>query len=161
MGKKIKIQSLVSGIVIVKDDTLRLRREWKNKGAIQIIDSDDLDILLYDPGVEYMFRQGVLDFVDEVEGKKFKVDFGWEQPGEEPEVIRVDDDLMREMMTEMNIADFRKQVKKLTKEQLFELTRFCIENNYTQYEKVEILKQVTDVDIINTIRLTKEDTSKK
>lgn len=161
MGKKIKIQSLVSGIVIVKDDTLRLRREWKNKGAIQIIDSDDLDILLYDPGVEYMFRQGVLDFVDEAEGKKFKIDFGWEQPGEEPEVIRVDDDLMREMMTEMNVADFRKQVKKLTKEQLFELTRFCIENNYTQYEKVEILKQVTDVDIINTIRLTKEDTSKK
>ncbi len=160
MGKKIKIQSLVSGIVIVKDDTLRLRREWKNKGAIQIIDSDDLDILLYDPGVEYMFRQGVLDFVDEAEGKKFKIDFGWEQPGEEPEVIRVDDDLMREMMTEMNIADFRKQVKKLTKEQLFELTRFCIENNYTQYEKVEILKQATDVDIINTIRLTKEDTSK-
>lgn len=160
MGKKIKIQSLVSGIVIVKDDTLRLRREWKNKGAIQIIDSDDLDILLYDPGVEYMFRQGVLDFVDEAEGKKFKIDFGWEQPGEEPEVIRVDDDLMREMMTEMNIADFRKQVKKLTREQLFELTRFCIENNYTQYEKVEILKQATDVDIINTIRLTKEDTSK-
>lgn len=161
MGKKIKIQSLVSGTLIVKDDSLRLRREWANKGAVQIIDSDDLDILLYDPGVEYMFRQGMLDFVDEVEGKKFKVDFGWEQPDEEPEVIRVDDDLMREMMTEMNIADFRKQVKKLTKEQLFELTRFCIENNYTQYEKVEILKQATEVDIINAIRLTKEDTSKK
>ena len=157
MGNKIKIKSLVGGTIVITDPTLRLRREWPKKGTVQIIDSDDLDILLYQSGVDYMFRQGMLGFVDEEEGHKILVNYGIEPEDKEEWIPSIEPEKLDKLMNEAKVSDFRKEIKKFTREQLIELTEYCIEKEYMQYEKVEILKDLTGTDIISAIRLNRQD----
>lgn len=64
MGEKVKIKSLVNGTVGIRSDELRINRTWEKKGAVKPIDLEVLEELIYDPGVEYMFKEGILGIDD-------------------------------------------------------------------------------------------------
>lgn len=154
---KVRIKSLVSGRIGIVDNNTRIRRDWDKKGAIRLIDMEDLEQLVYDPGVEYMFKQGMLG-IDEPNSKELLIALGLEEEGvPETEIVTLTEEEMKDLMTSKSISFFRKKVKQLPKEQLTELVNFCIKNELTNYEKVMILKELTKVDILNAIRINKED----
>ena len=133
MGKKVKIRSMIEGKVIVLNNDLRFKRIWEQKGTVKAIDSEILDELMYDPGVEYMFKEGILHIEDE-------------------EVEQMD-----RLMTVMPMSEFRIEVKKATYEQLKALADYAIKKEYNNIDKCTLLKELIDVDILNAININRKD----
>lgn len=154
MNKKVKITSLVNGKVIIKNDDLRVKRVWERKGAIKAIDFDVLEELIYDPGVEYMFRQGILD-IEDLEVKK-ALGLEPEDAVEPVNIIIFNEKKMDRLMTVMPLSEFRVELNKAPIEQIRSLVEYCIAKEYTDFEKCEILKSYTGVDIINAIKLNRQ-----
>lgn len=152
---KIKIKNTTNGRVGIKIPELRLQRTWERKNAIRDIDFDTLSQAIYYPGVEYMFRQGIL-YIDDMEAK---IALGLEEEGAEvPQNIIVLDDSQKERyMKNLPLAEFRTAVAKLSWEQVQDLTDYAIANECVNIDKAEILKDYTQVDIIRAIQLNRAD----
>ena len=69
MDNKVKVKSLISSRVVISIPDMRLRRVWEKKGAVKIIPFDQLEEAMYNPGVEALFREGILG-IDDLEIKK-------------------------------------------------------------------------------------------
>ena len=62
--KRVKVKSLVKGIVGIKSQDLRVNLTWNKRGAVRNVDFDTLRDLIYEEGVEYMFKEGILGIDD-------------------------------------------------------------------------------------------------
>lgn len=156
--KKVKIENMTTGRVIVKDPSTNFRMIWERKGMVRQIDEEILEQLMYRPGVEYLFRQGMLAIIGE-ERDKVMEDLGLKVEGEESDIIYLTEEKIKEVL-ELKMAQFRKEANKLSREQLFELTNYCIKHERTDFEKVEFLKGKTGIDILSAIRLNRQDKEK-
>lgn len=153
MGKKVKIRSMIEGKVIVLNNDLRFKRIWEQKGTVKAIDSEILDELMYDPGVEYMFKEGILHIEDEEVEKKIS-----EETGTNLTELQVyTDKQMDRLMTVMPMSEFRIEVKKATYEQLKALADYAIKKEYNNIDKCTLLKELIDVDILNAININRKD----
>jgi hypothetical protein len=72
----ITIKSTVKAQVSISVPSLNLRRFWPKAGAIQRIPFDLLEQAIYEPGVEYLFKTGIL-YIDDMETK---IKLGLEEP---------------------------------------------------------------------------------
>lgn len=153
MNKKVKIKSLTNGQVVIKNDDLRVRRVWERKGAVKTIDLEVLEELIYDPGVEYMFRQGMLD-IEDLEVKK-AIGLEPEDATEPVNIIIFDEKKMDRLMTVMPFYEFKAEVDKAPIEQVRTLVEHAIQKEHTDFEKCEYLKKLTQVDVINAIKLNR------
>ena len=61
---KVKVQSMVDGMVFIDLPDAKFSRTWEHRGAVKTIDSAILEEAMYEPGVDYMFSQGMLALVD-------------------------------------------------------------------------------------------------
>lgn len=154
MNKKVKIKSLSGGQVIVKNDDLRVKRVWERRGAVKTIDFDVLEELIYDPGVEYMFRQGILS-IEDLEVKK-ALGLEPEDATEPVNIIVFDNKKMDRLMTVMPLHEFKAEVNKAPIEQVRLLVEYAIKKEYTDFEKCEYLRKLTQIDIINAIKLNRK-----
>ena len=59
-NKKVMLINMVNRRVGIDVPDLRLSRVWERKGAKKPIDLDVLKEAFYDPGVEYLLREGIL-----------------------------------------------------------------------------------------------------
>ena len=135
MNKKVKVVSLVSQRVVLTVPDIRLRRVWERKGATMVIPFEQLEEAMYSPGVENMFRNGILG-IDDME---VKIALGLEpEDAKEP----------------VNIIQ---KVKELPIEQINELAAYAIANEIMDYDKSEIIQQYVDVDIMKAIKLNRDD----
>ena len=57
---KVKVTSMVKGIVGVSLPQLRFKREWPMMGAAIPIDFEILQEAIFDPGFKHMLEQGIL-----------------------------------------------------------------------------------------------------
>ena len=153
MEKKVKIKNLTGGQVVVINDDLKVRRTWERRGAVKTIDFDVLEELIYDPGVEYMFKQGILG-IEDLEVKK-ALGLEPEDAIEPVNIITFDDKKMDRLMTVMPLHEFKAEVEKAPSEQVRLLVEYAIKKEYTDFEKCEILKSLTQVDVINAIKLNR------
>ena len=131
---KIKVKSLVSGTVIIKDPGTNLRMTWDKKGQVRVIDKEILEQAIYNPGIEYMFKEGMLGIVDE-DAYQTKVDLGLEIEGEEEKIVLFTEERAEELLA-LPISKFRQEVKTLTREQLFEFTTYCIDHEKVDFENI-------------------------
>ena len=67
--KKVNIKSETLGRVGINLPDLKLKRTWEKKGVVRQIPFEDLQQAYYEPGVEYMFKEGMLS-IDDMEVKK-------------------------------------------------------------------------------------------
>lgn len=162
--EKVRVKSLVSHKVVIDDESKRVKRTWDKKNAIRMIPLEDLEELIYDPGVEYMFKEGMLD-IDGDNKDEILVKLGLKEEGEKSPIIILTDEDRRKLMNEMtSLSAFREKINELPREQLNELVEYCVDNKIMNYEKTAIIKDKTGRDIISMIRLQeadKEDTSKE
>lgn len=152
---KVKVKSLVSGTVGVKDPDLRINRTWNKKGAVYSFEMEDLEQLMYDPGVEYMFREGILAVVGD-DAEKINIQLGLQDENEPTKIFELTEDRMKEIM-QLKMADYRQAVKDLTHEQRRTLVEYCIENKIRDYDRDMFLKELTHTDILKAIELNEQD----
>lgn len=155
MENKVKVKSLISSRVILSVPELRLRRVWEKKGSVKIIPFEELEQAIYEPGVEALFTEGVLG-IDDME---VKIALGLEpEDAKEPvNIITLTDDQRKRYLTVMPLPEFRQEVKKLPVEQIQELVQYAIDNEITNFDKSEILLQLTGIDIISAVKLNRDD----
>ena len=156
MENKVKVVNLISSRVNINIPDMRLSRVWERKGAVRIIPFEQLEEAMYNPGVEALFREGILG-IEDLEVKKAL--------GLEPEdatkpvnIIVLDDNQRKRYLTVMPTAEFKIKVKELPIEQVRELAQYAINNEIAAFDKAEIIKDMIGTDIIGSIQLNKADT---
>ena len=112
MNKKVKVVSLVSQRVVLTVPDIRLRRVWERKGATMVIPFEQLEEAMYSPGVENLFRNGILG-IDDME---VKIALGLEpEDAEEPvNIITLNDQQRKRYLTVMPLPEFKENMKKLS-----------------------------------------------
>ena len=155
MEDKVKVVNLISSRVNISIPEMRLKRVWEKKGAVRTIPYEELEEAMYNPGVEALFREGILG----IEDMKVKQRLGLEpEDAEEPVNIIILDDMQRKRyMTVMPLHEFKEKIQELPREQIMELARYAINNEIANFDKSEIIKKIVDIDIIGSIQLNKAD----
>lgn len=155
MDKKVKVVSLVSQRVVLTVPDLRLRRVWERKGAVAVIPFEQLEEAMYSPGVENLFKNGILG-IDDMETK---IALGLEPEGAKTPVniITLNDEQRKRYLTVMPLHEFKEEIKKLPIEQINELAAYAIEHEILDFDKSEIIKKYVDVDIMRAVKLNRDD----
>ena len=155
MEDKIKVVNLVSARVNIDLPDVRLKRIWERKGAVKTIPFDQLEEAMYHPGVEALFREGTLG-IEDLEIKK-RLGLEPEDAVEPVNIIILDDAQRKRYLTVMPLHEFKEKIKTLPREQVSELAHYAIDNEYADFDKDEIIKKITGIDIIGTIQMNKAD----
>lgn len=158
MEDKVKVVNLISSRVNINIPDIRLNRVWEKKGAIRIIPFEQLEEAMYNPGVEALFKEGILG-IDDLETKK-KLGLEPEEAEEPVNIIILNDAQRKRFLTVMPIADFKAEIQNLPIEQVRELAQYAIENEIANFDKAEIIKKMIGTDIIGSIQLNKADKEK-
>ena len=155
MENMVNIKSTVKALVSINVPTLNLRRSWPKKGAIQKIPFDVLEQAYFEPGVEYLFKTGVL-YIEDMEVKRA---LGLEDPEAEAPTAIIDltDDYMKKRLTAAPLKDFREEVEKLSHEQIKELVQFAVEIGVTDYHRCKLLQEKTGFDVMKAAIARKEE----
>ena len=155
MENKVKVVNLISSRVNIDIPDVRLKRVWEQKGAVKAVPFDQLEEALYNPGVEALFREGVLG-IEDLEIKK-KLGLEPEDAEQPVNIIILDDTQRKRYLKVLPLHEFKEKIKTLPVEQIRELAQFAIDNEIVDFDKAEIIKKITGTDIIGTIQMNKAD----
>lgn len=158
MENKVKVVNLISSRVNINIPDIRLNRVWERKGAVKVIPFDQLEEAMYNPGVEALFREGILG-IEDLEIKK-ALGLEPDDATEPVNIIVLNDTQRKRYLTVMPTSEFKAKVKELPIEQVRELAKYAIDNEIAAFDKAEIIKKMIGTDIIGTIQLNKADTEK-
>lgn len=155
MDKKVKVASLVSQRIVLTVPDLRLRRVWEKKGAVMTIPFEQLEEAMYSPGVENLFRNGLLG-IDDME---VKIALGLEPEGakEPTNIITLNDEQRQRYLTVMPLHEFKEKLKELPIEQINELAAYAIEHEILNFDKSEEIKKYVNVDVMRAVQLNRAD----
>ncbi len=157
-NKKVMIKNLSNGRVGINIPDMHLKRIWEKKGAVKPIDFDILKEIIYDPGVDYMFKEGIL-YIDDM---NVKVELGLEpEEAKEPvNIIVLTDAQKRRYMTVAPIQELKELLKKLSYEQIQELAQYAIENELINIDRCELIKSAIQIDIIKAVQFNRDNKEK-
>lgn len=151
MKDKVIIKSTVNGIVGINLPDLGLKVNWAAQGSTRTIDFNKLKDAIYEPGIEEMFKSGVL-YIDDMEQK---IALGLEAENTvEPTNVKVFTEAqMKRFLTVMPIHDFKEQIYTYPVEQINLLVDYAINNELIDYEKDKILEEITSISIPKAVEL--------
>lgn len=155
-NRKVMVKSESTGRLSINLPELQLKRIWEKKGTIRPISFEDLQQALYVPGVEYMFKEGMLS----IESMQDKIDLGLEPEGTKEDspvnIIILNDSQKKRYLTVLPISEFKQELEKLPYEQINSLVDYAIEKELMDMDKCDILKEKTGIDIIKAIQLNRQ-----
>ena len=148
MNDKVYVTSMVGGLVKC------MRKTWPRKGTKLPIEKDLLREAIYEPGVEFMFKNGIL-YIDDMD---FKIELGLEEEGTKTptNIIALDEKYMNRIMRLMPLAEMRTTVIKLTDNQKRELIDYASGQNDLSMDRLNILKELTGIDVLKVIELKRQ-----
>lgn len=153
--EKIRVISKHQGPVSVNIPDLRFKREWPNKGSSIPIEREALEEMMYDNGFKYMIDTGML-YIEDLEVKK-ELGLEPEDATEPVNIIVLNDNDMKRMMTAMPQFEFDAKLKTLNYEQMLALADFAIKNELGDFGKCDAIKKACGKDILTAIKLNRED----
>ena len=155
MENMVNIKSTIKALVSINVPSLNLRRSWAKKGAIQKIPFDVLEQAYFEPGVEYLFKTGVL-YIEDMEVKKA---LGLEAPeAEAPEtILELTDEYAKKLLTGTPLKELKEIIEKLTHEQLVELSYIAVDLGVTDFQRCKLLKDKTGIDVMHASIARKEE----
>ena len=155
-NRKVMVKSESTGRLSINLPELQLKRIWEKKGTIRPISFEDLQHALYVPGVEYMFKEGMLS----IESMQDKIDLGLEPEGTKEDspvnIIILNDSQKKRYLTVLPTSEFKQELEKLPYEQINSLVDYAIEKELMDMDKCDILKEKTGIDIIKAIQLNRQ-----
>lgn len=152
MSEKITVVSNARALVSINIPGLKLNRTWPKKGAKAQIDKETLEEAMYDAGVEYMFKSGIL-YIEKMEDK---IELGLEAEGAtEPEniIIMTDEEKALYMSPKKQAWELEKKLASLSYESKRDFCDYVIANELMDSKKTAIIKKVCGVDTLQAIRL--------
>lgn len=153
-NKQVIITNTIRSRVGINVPDLHLKRVWEKKGVKKPIDFETLQQAFYDPSVEYLLREGILY----IEDMDVKIALGLEEESAKtPNIVILSDNDLNRCLTVMPIFEFKEKVKNLGKEQIQALVDYAIEHELTPYDKCEVLKEITQTDIIRAVQLNRDN----
>lgn len=154
--EKVLVKSTVNGKVGITLPEYRFKQEWNRKGAKALVDKKILEDIMFEPGVEYMFKTGIL-YIEDMQVKK---DLGIEpEDAVEPKnVIVLDEAQIKRQLTLVPLHEFKETMNKLSKEQILNVATYAIENEILpSMDKAEFLNKKAEVDVLSAIRLNRQN----
>ena len=154
MNEKVIVTSMVGGIVGITMPNSRVKKIWPKKGTKLPVEKDLLREAIYEPGVEYMFKNGIL-YIDDMD---FKIELGLEVEGtkQPTAVIPIDEKFLNRVLKLMPIAEMKTAVSKMSDNQKKELLDFAVEQNDIQLDRLDVLKNLIGIDVLKVIELKRQ-----
>jgi hypothetical protein len=151
MNDKVMITSMVGGTISAASLEHRV---WNKKGQKLPVSKDVLREAIYEPGIEYMFKKGIL-YIDDME---MKIELGLEAPGTTipTEVLPVDDKYLNRVLKLMPISEMKAAIDKMSIVQKQELIDYASKQNDIQLDRLAIVSDKCNVDILKTIELNRQ-----
>jgi hypothetical protein len=151
MNERVIVTSMVGGRVGLVVPHLRINKVWPKKGTKLPVEKEVLREAIYEPGVEYMFKQGLLY----IEDMDFKIELGLEAEGATAptEIIPVDEKYLTRVLKLMPIPEMKKAIEAMNDNQIRELVDFAAEQNDIQLDRMDVLKKVVGIDIFKVIEI--------
>lgn len=150
MNDKVIVTSMVGGNIGITLPHIRFNKTWPRKGTKLAIEKDILREAIYEPGVEYLFRQGIL-YIDDL---SFKIELGLEPEGvEAPTHVAVDEKYMTRVLKVMPIGEMKKAISEMNEIQRQEFVDFASSQNDISLERIKVVDQVTGANILKIIEL--------
>lgn len=151
--KYVVVTSMINGRVGLVVPHLRLNRVFPRKGTKVNLDKDILREAFYEPGVEYMFRQGIL-YIDDM---PLKIELGLEEEGTKvpTDVIELNDKYLNRVAKLMPIMEMKQVIEKMNENQRQEVIDYIIKQSDISFDRLEAVKKITGVDVIKIIELNR------
>jgi hypothetical protein len=151
MNERVIVTSMVGGRVGLVVPHLRVNKVWPKKGTKLPVEKEILREAIYEPGVEYMFKQGLL-YIDDMD---FKIELGLEAEGATAptEIIPVDERYLTRVLKLMPIPEMKKAIEAMNDNQIRELVDFAAEQNDIQLDRMDVLKKIVGIDIFKVIEI--------
>lgn len=151
MNERVMVTSMVSGRIGLVLPRLHINKVWPKKGTKLPVEKDVLREAIYEPGVEYMFKQGLL-YIDDMD---FKIELGLEEEGTKAptNVIPMDEKYMSRVLKLMPIAEMKKAIGAMNDNQKRELIDFASEQNDISFDRMDVIKKLTGIDVVKVIEL--------
>ena len=151
MDEKVMVTSMVNGIIGINRPEYRLVKTWPQKGAKLPIEKEALRQAIYEPGVEYMFKKGML-YIDDMD---FKIELGLEEEGTKAPtaIIPVDEKYLERVLKRMPLREMKEAIKAMNDNQKRELVDYATEQNDIQLDRINAIKELTGIDLFKVIEL--------
>ena len=151
MNERVMVTSMVSGRIGLVLPRLHINKVWPKKNTKLPVEKDVLREAIYEPGVEYMFKQGLL-YIDDMD---FKIELGLEEEGTKTptNVIPMDEKYMSRVLKLMPIAEMKKAISAMNDNQKRELIDFASEQNDISFDRMDVIKKLTGIDVVKVIEL--------
>lgn len=153
-NEKVCVVSTVNAQVGINLPDLRVRHDWGRKGARQYIDKQALEDIMYEPGVDYMFKTGILY----IEDMKVKKELGLEpETATEPEnIIVLDEKQLKRYLTVAPLHEFKAIMDKLSKEQRAEMANYAVDNEILpSLDKSDYIMKTIGINVMQAINLNR------
>jgi hypothetical protein len=152
MDDKVMVTSMVGGTISV---SALNHRVWNKKGQKLPVSKDILREAIYEPGVEYMFKKGILY----IEDMDFKIELGLEAEGTKvpTEILPMDEKFMNRVLKLMPVPEMKTTIDKMTMVQKQELVDFAVKQNDISLDRIKIVSDKCGVDILKTISLVQTE----
>ena len=152
MDDKVMVTSMVGGTISV---SALNHRVWNKKGQKLPVSKDILREAIYEPGVEYMFKKGILY----IEDMDFKIELGLEAEGTKAptEILPMDEKFMNRVLKLMPVPEMKTTIDKMTMVQKQELVDFAVKQNDISLDRIKIVSDKCGVDILKTISLVQTE----
>lgn len=156
MNDKVLVTSMVNhsvGISLPQNGYM-VRKSWPQRGAKVLIDKESLREGIYNPGVESIFKEGILY----IEDMDFKIELGLEEPETQTptNIIPVDEKYLERVLKRMPVVEMKQVIKKMSAEQIQELILFASNQNDIQLDRVNVIKEITGTDLFKVIELKRQ-----
>ena len=152
MDDKVMVTSMVGGTISV---SALNHRVWNKKGQKLPVSKDILREAIYEPGVEYMFKKGILY----IEDMDFKIELGLEAEGTKvpTEILPMDEKFMNRVLKLKPVPEMKTTIDKMTMVQKQELVDFAVKQNDISLDRIKIVSDKCGVDILKTISLVQTE----
>lgn len=146
----VRIKSAQRATVVLTVPHLNLRRTWTRKGSVQQVPYNLLEQAIYERGVEYLFKSGIL-FIEDLE-TRIKLGLEDAEATEETAVLfELTDEAAEELLFKTPLKEMREKVDTMSLGQVQELTNVAIEKGLTDYQRCKILQEKTGKDVLNIV----------
>ena len=151
MNDKVMVTSMASGVVGITLPHLLFSKSWPKKGSKLPIDKEILRQAIYEPGVEYMFKHGIL-YMDDMD---FKIELGLEEPGTTTpkNIVPVDEKFLERLLKKMPVYEMKQHLKTMNDTQIRELMDYATSQNDIQLDRLGAIKEITGIDLFKVIEL--------
>lgn len=147
---RVLVTSHQKGELTIKYPDRHFIRTFANAGASHKIEVDILEeMIMNEPGVQYMFKQGLLSIADAAD----RVAVGLQDELHEDAPVIFDRNFMTKMIKGMPFVEFKTNFDKGTMEQKRLIAETAVELRINDLEKATYIKNKTGIDVLKRIAI--------